>query len=304
MSSFEQDFDVVRSGAVYLAELVSHWDIFTPNGGYLAAVAYAAMDAEKALPIPASFHCHYLRSAVHGACEIAVEALRRSRTAEVLRATLSQNGKPVLIATASLLAENVEGFEHRFADYPAPPRPDALESYDTLAYDIAAEPVYWRNVDMRPVRFRHTPDPFDPVYQAWLRLKAAELPLSDRAAVARLLLWADLAPYSSLAASIDWANRWVAPNLDLYVQFHALPKTTPWLLIDGVAPIASRGLVGATTRIWDEEGRLVATSASQLICRPNPFYTAKLAWLEAYRKREAEATTTPRTDETLGRAEA
>jgi hypothetical protein len=40
--------------------------------------------------------------------------------------------------------------------------------------------------------------------------------------------------------------------------------------MDHVAPVAEDGLMGTHARIWDEDGRLVATGGAQLLCVPNP----------------------------------
>ena len=65
---------------------------------------------------------------------------------------------------------------------------------------------------------------------------------------------------------------YLAPNMDLAVQFHRAASEEEWLLSDATAPLAEGGLVGCHSRIWSESGRLLATGTSQLFCRPNPLY--------------------------------
>ena len=65
---------------------------------------------------------------------------------------------------------------------------------------------------------------------------------------------------------------YLAPNLDLTVQFHAFAPGTRWMLADGEVPIAQNGLLGCVSRIWSEDGHLLATGTSKHLCRPNPRY--------------------------------
>jgi hypothetical protein len=42
-------------------------------------------------------------------------------------------------------------------------------------------------------------------------------------------------------------------------------------------PIARDGLVGCTSRLWSEDGRLLASGTSKHLNRPNPAYEQELA---------------------------
>ena len=64
---------------------------------------------------------------------------------------------------------------------------------------------------------------------------------------------------------------------DLTVQFHGFAPETEWMLADGVVPLAQDGLLGCTSRLWSEGGRLLATGTSKHVCRPNPNYEQELA---------------------------
>src|SRR3954453_7966018 len=80
----------------YSAKLNEDWAIWGPNGGYLAATAFRAAMAESSFELPASMSCQFLRVANFADVDIEVVVLRRSRRAEALRVTLSQDGRPVL----------------------------------------------------------------------------------------------------------------------------------------------------------------------------------------------------------------
>jgi acyl-CoA thioesterase len=43
-----------------------------------------------------------------------------------------------------------------------------------------------------------------------------------------------------------------------------------WLLIDHECIVADHGLMGVSGRVWDTDGRLLATGSAQLCCITNP----------------------------------
>jgi len=63
---------------------------------------------------------------------------------------------------------------------------------------------------------------------------------------------------------------WIAPTLDLAVQFHRSAPACEWLLCDAVSPVAAEGLVGARASLWDIDGRLLASASGQLFCKRAP----------------------------------
>ncbi|MEZ5238825.1 MAG: thioesterase family protein [Microthrixaceae bacterium] len=78
----------------------------------------------------------------------------------------------------------------------------------------------------------------EPSWAEWLRFvpeASFEDPLLE---ACRLLVLADLPSYPAAArAHPGRANQsWVAPNLDLSVQFHRLDSAGEWLLCSGTAP--------------------------------------------------------------------
>ena len=60
------------------------------------------------------------------------------------------------------------------------------------------------------------------------------------------------------------------------MQFHAFAPDAEWILADGVVPLAQDGMLGCTSRLWTEDGRLLATGTSKHLCRPNPTYAQEL----------------------------
>src|SRR5271156_900834 len=93
------DTAVVGRDGHYTARMSRDWDIWGPNGGYIASIALRA--AGKIAPPdhkPATFSCQYLAAGQFEAVDIAVEPARQGRNAWCLNAVLTQNGKRVLQA--------------------------------------------------------------------------------------------------------------------------------------------------------------------------------------------------------------
>ena len=273
MPEFSPATYVEGGGGRYRAALAHDWFVWGPMGGYVAAIAFRAMADASAQPRPASFACQFLRAGSAGPVEIEVEPVRSGRRSEALRATLLQGGAPLLTASAWFVAEAFEGFEHSLGAMPAVPLPEALRPYHELADDYAAWFPIWRHLEGRPVRWERAPGPA--VWHTWMRLLsgAPEDPVLD---AARTLLWADLMPWNAAHAPHDWPQRFIAPNLDLTVQFHGRAAGEDWMLCDAESPTARDGLVGTGGRLWTRKGRLVASATAQLFCVANPRYTEEL----------------------------
>jgi len=273
MSEFEKATRVEGGGGRYRGKLAPDWFVWGPMGGYVAAIALRAMADASPQPRPASFACQFLRAGNAGPVEIEVESLRGGRRSEALRATLHQGGAPVLTASAWFVADSFDGFEHTLGAMPRVPPPEALRPYHELAENYASWFPIWRHLEGRPVRWEFAPGP--PVWHTWMRLLSGppEEPALD---AARTLLWADLLPWNAAQAPHDWPRRFIAPNLDLTVQFHAPAPGEDWILCDAESAIARDGLVGTGGRLWTRDGGLVASAAAQLFCVPNPRYTEEL----------------------------
>jgi Thioesterase-like superfamily len=192
-----------RSGR-YQARLSEDWEIWGPNGGYLAAIALRAGGEVAEIERPASFYCHFLSSPAF----------------DVLHPT-------------------------------SPPF------------------SFWENVERRPVDQSTTDEPQAPLVRAWVRFRPTacfEDPFLD---AARALILLDT--YGFPAAYRKYKSwEYLAPNLDTSVWFHHFNPGCEWLLIDHECTVADHGLMGVSGRVWDTDGRLLATGSAQLCCIPNP----------------------------------
>ncbi|MGH7288557.1 MAG: thioesterase family protein [Myxococcota bacterium] len=259
----------------YRSTLSPSWAVWGPNGGYVAAIALRAAIAESRLPRPASLQCHFLAVGEFAPVELRVVSLGGSKRAESLRVEVSQGGRALLVASVWLVADELRGYAHDFAAAPAAPPAAALRGYQDLAGEEYAQwyPI-WLSIEGRPLRWREPPG--RPEWQTWLRFTETKVP--DRASDAlRQLFWLDFPGWNATIAAHAWPFPYLTPNLDLTVQFHGFAPETEWMLADGVVPLAQDGLLGCTSRLWSEDGRLLATGTSKHVCRPNPNYEQELA---------------------------
>jgi len=276
VASFLTDTAVTRVGSDgrYHSTLSPDWAVWGPNGGYVAAIALRAALAESRLPRPASLQCHFLAVGEFAPVELCVSSLGGSKRAESLRVEVTQNGRALVVASVWMVDDGLSGFAHDFATAPAVAKPAALRGYQDLTEDYPQWYPIWRSIEGRPLRWREPPG--RPEWQTWMRFTDTEVP--DREADAlRQLFWLDFPGWNATIAAHAWPFRYLTPNLDLTVQFHAFAPEAEWMLADGVVPLAQDGLIGCSSRLWTEDGRLLASGTSKHLCRLNPGYEAEVS---------------------------
>ena len=79
-----QATQVVGNDGRFSATLSDQWEIWGPNGGYLAAIALRAAGEMAQIRRPRSFYCHFLSSPAFAPVEIEVASLKRGSRAESL----------------------------------------------------------------------------------------------------------------------------------------------------------------------------------------------------------------------------
>ena len=263
------------------ATLSDDWEIWGPNGGYVAAVCLRAAGAASGLARPATLACHFLAVAEFGEVDLDVEVLRGTRRTAAVRVHVHQGGRPIAEATSWAVADGIDGYA--WTDRTPPdvaPWPDTPTIQERLTpEELEQGPPFrfWRNFDERPCEWIPREDfeswPGGP-HRARTWMRFVPTPRFDdpwvEACRATILLdtWCWPAATRGLAAADR--NRFVAPSLDVTIRFHDLAAATEWLLVDAAAPYAGDGLVGAESAVWSDHGRLVASAGSQLLCRPVP----------------------------------
>jgi acyl-CoA thioesterase II len=267
-ADLEQATRVEAANGSYVARLSEEWEIWGPNGGYLATFALRAAGMVAEIQRPASFYCHFLSSPVFDAVELEVKVLKRGRRAESFAVQMTQAGKPILHALVKTAAD-APGYSHQHPEVPEVPRPEALKSYEELLPAAKRPPFnFWNNVERRPVEQTVTNEPTAPVLREWTRFRPRacfEDPFVD---AARTLVLLDT--YGFPAAYQRYRSwEYLAPNLDTSAWFHHFSPACEWLLIDHECTLADRGLMAVSGRVWDTKGRLLATGSAQLCCVPN-----------------------------------
>ncbi len=253
------------------ATLSRDWEIWGPMGGYVASVAFRAAGMATPHANPAAFSCHYLGVARFEPVDIRVEARKEGKAASSHRVEVSQDGRPVLDAICWSVADN-EGLEHDETTAPDVPGPDELKNLDELVPEDAEPPFpFWRNFDAKPIHFEVEWPPEGPrpaEWQEWLRFlptAAYDDPWIDGC---RSVILVDLPSWPSAHRPHAWKQEpWTAPTLDLNVAFHQPTSGEDWLLCDGSAPLAPRGLFGWTARLWSTSGTLHASGGGQCLYR-------------------------------------
>ena len=273
MGDFVVDTAVDGSDGRFTARLSRDWEIWGPNGGYVAAIALRAAGRAAALRRPAAFAGHFLGVADFDVVDLRVTMLRAAKRAESLRVSMTQKDRPIFEAILWVIAE-VEGLAHDVATMPDVPLPSALRSIEDLvpAQDLQQRYRFWENLESRPIDWVpwDRREPGDPVWREWYRFRPRATCDDPFADAARLLLLVDTMGWPAACRAYPRDSGYVAPSLDVSVQFHRLEPQSEWLLVDAVAPVAAHGLIGAQARVFSIDGKLLASGGGQLLCRPIP----------------------------------
>lgn len=270
VGDFGEDTTVSGSDGQYHADVSRDWEIWGPMGGYVAAMALRAAAAEVPAPFePASFTCQFLSSAEFEPVDIAVEIRRRSRRAAAVSVRITQESTPILDAQMwfSIPSEVVQ------YDHAKPHRHGRPEDHPPIS-EYTFEPSvfpFWENFEGRPIDWIDDPSTYpggEPEWAEWLRF----VPTSEFAdpvlEAARVLLLADLPSFPAATRAFPGDERtFFSPSLDLSVQFHRLRDVSGWLLVQGVTPIAERGLLGFRSEVWNATGQILASGSGQLLAR-------------------------------------
>lgn len=251
-------------------------------GGQVVAQALVAAQRSLLEPrTPHSLHAYFLQpGSQYQPIEYQVERLRDGRSFTARRVQAMQGGTPILSMIASFQREE-EGFEHS-TPMPDVPSPERLPPITVLREEWIREApethpimqaVLRRDfpVDVRPVHRWNPlrPQHDEPRQAVWFRLMGR---IPDDDAVHRALL-AYASDFYLLSCTVKpHGQAWysadlIAASLDHALWFHRPARVDQWLLYTMDSPTAqsARGL--ALGRIWDREGRLVASVAQEGLIR-------------------------------------
>ena len=268
MGDFAVDTAIEGGDGSYRATLSPDWEIWGPNGGYVATIALRAAGAESRFARPASFTGQFLSVAKFEEVDISVELVRSTRVADSLLVRMTQGDKPVHIALVWTVDE-VEGLEHDFAPMPKVPPPEDVKSADEVPGDRPTF-VFWGNLDHRHLDwqpYRDDRKATDPRFHGWYKYRPRATFDDPYVDAGRALLLLDTLGWPATVQK-HVAPPLFAPSLDISVQFHRLVPESEWIYVEEIAPAGADGLIGCSGRAWSRDGQLLATGGAQLLCRP------------------------------------
>jgi acyl-CoA thioesterase len=275
MGDLAADTDLVATGpGAYERTLSADWEIWGPNGGYVAAVALRAAELHTGRARPANASVHFLGVAdFERPVTVTVRDQRVARRASSVAVEVVQAGRPILAGMIWAVDDDLAGLEHDDA-----PAPDVVRWSDlpTLAERLAAEGLeggnshsFWDNFDARPpvwVADWANREPDRPLYQNWLRYLEGGSTDDPWRQAARLLVLVDLGGWPSVGRR-HVGDEWVAPSIDVACEFHRVTTGDEWLLLQAESPHAGDGLIASHQQVWNDRGELLASGISHLLCR-------------------------------------
>lgn len=249
----------------FCAVISSRWEIWGPNGGYLAAIALRAAGGVADGFQPVSFSCQYLNVAQFEEVQLQVHCLRAGKNSQALQVTMSQNGLIILQAQVWVALAS-EGLIHDFLPVPTTWRP--LSSLP----DVQPQWHYkfWDNFLIRSLQpeFNDTRKANGGIAANWFRY-TPDIALTDPFLnAARSLILIDTLQWPAAVMAHDAGNvPFVAPSLNLNVHFHDSASQSPWLFCEARSNYAGQGLIDGSAKVWDSNGRILATGGSQSLCK-------------------------------------
>lgn len=265
---------------LYRGRLSRDWEIWGPNGGYIASVALRAAATHAELPRPASFSCQYLAVGEFDDVDARVMTTRRTKRAESVTVELHQGERLLLTAQAWFIADDHEGMEHDFSRMPAVPAwnecPTVEEQLDRMGVSEEERHVgfkFWRNFVERPTVWHDNWEDRpagQPEFSNWISYRSLTDRKSYAVDAARLVVLADTVSWPAATRAHKGPLPWMAPSLDLNVQFHRFRPEAEWLLMHGRAPVSTEGLFAFNGEVWSAEGELLASSSGQCFYRAMP----------------------------------
>lgn len=261
---------MVGSDGHYSAKVAPAWDFWTPNGGYLSALALRAAAAESHHQRPISYYCHYLKPAKSGEIvELAVTTLRRSKRTQALRVEMTQQGEAVLEALIWTASPSGE-LDFSEARMPEVPPHAELRTNEEIHHPDKAPFPFWDNLESKPVTWTGRWDErpiMHPLWRTWNRFRPRSTFDDPFVDAARSLVLIDTMLYPAAAMAHEGVFPFLAPSMDLAVRFHRAAPASEWLLTSTESPIAVDGIIGGYAAVWSEQGELVATGGQQMIAR-------------------------------------
>jgi acyl-CoA thioesterase II len=275
MGSLAVDTQLAGDGDEYTAVLSPEWEVWGPNGGYLASIALRAAGRQCRRARPASIAAHFLGVAAFGPITVRCRTLRSTRVATSTLVELVQDDKPILAAMVWGV-DDLPGLDFHITRRPPDvPQPDELPTHDDCLQasgrSINDVQAFYRNLDLRPIDWIVDWDnrpPGEPVNRGWYRFVPDETFDDPWLDSMRALILVDLEIWPSVGRGLIGDYAFYGPSVDVECRFHHVANDEPWLRTEGEASVGHDGLIGGSVEVWARDGRLVASGGSTLLCRP------------------------------------
>lgn len=259
MGALQRDTALEGDGPSFKGRLASNWEIWGPNGGYMAAVALRAV-GRLAPPghRPLSLSCQYLSRARSDEVDVEVETLREGKVSTCFAVRVLQDGAVLLQAQVWTTASS-DGPESAVWRMP-----DRKPPEDLIVMESSAP--FMQNFDGRFVLPHTVPDPQGEVFESWMRFRGFESggdPFVDKG---RALVWIDAGSWPAHVRAKEKPD-YMAASLELSAWFHEPSEEDDWLFVQAMAAHASRGVITGHVKLWTQDGRLAASGISNMICR-------------------------------------
>lgn len=195
------------------------------------------------------------------------------------RVIAMQQGQPIFNLSASFQKVRRGGLHHQDTAMPIVPSPEELEPEadirrrfaDEMPKNLRDQFLAPRPIELRAVEGRHwgSSGPSAPQAHTWFRAVAS---LPDDQAIHRAVLAfaSDMSLLGTclLPHGLSWSRgEIVSASLDHAVWFHETFRVDDWLLYATDSPISGAGRGFNRGRIFDREGRLIASVAQEGMIR-------------------------------------
>lgn len=255
--SFAQASAVSGGPGRWSAELPVGWDIFgVTNGGFLMAIATRAMEQETDGRELISATGSFMNPAGPGPVEIGVETLKQGRSLSTLRATITAEGRDLVLVTGVYGDPDRPRHDTDLVLGEPPKLPPPEQCVLAVPSEVAPLPPPFTG----KVEVRGHPDDSKailgdktgtPLMRGWFRLLDDEL-LDAHGVV----LASDALPPAIFNA--DLAVGWT-PTIDLVVQVRN-PRPRGWIACRFATRFVTDGMLEEDGELWDQAGNLVALS--------------------------------------------
>ncbi len=264
MANFEHDTRVTVTEEGLRTTFSPDWQARGPQGGYVAAIALRAM-AGLVQPgfVPVALTAQYLTAASVGPAEVEARLLRQGRQAAFTTATVRQEERNELGASASFF-HPVDGPARLALAPPVIPPPEACVPMMPPTPSGQTVPFH-TNFDLRISEDLFKPGHAEDDFIFWARYREQTWGDDLLVQAAALVPLLDMAVFPASFRAIP--NFPGAVTLDLTAHWHSYPVPPGWLLFRGRCQHAGNGMLNGWAEAWTAEGRLLATAAQQAVLR-------------------------------------